>query len=153
MQHRRLAFLILAVGVAASISLHAAEVAQTAKGQFRARLSAVPLDLAMQSRIAGRGSVKATLSGSTLTINGEFAELRTPATVARLHNGVKGIRGPAVFELTVSKATSGTITGVVELTAAQIDELRNSRFYIQLHSEKAPDGNLWGWLLPSEERK
>jgi hypothetical protein len=73
--------------------------------------------------------------------------------VARVHNGSKGIRGPALFDLEVSKATSGTISGVIELTAAQIDELKNSRFYIQLHSQKAPEGNLWGWLLPLEDRK
>jgi hypothetical protein len=27
------------------------------------------------------------------------------------------------------------------------------RFYIQLHSEKAPEGNLWGWLLREETRR
>jgi hypothetical protein len=26
--------------------------------------------------------------------------------------------------------------------------LRQGRMYLQLHSESAPDGNLWGWLLP-----
>jgi hypothetical protein len=24
---------------------------------------------------------------------------------------------------------------------------------VQLHSEKAPDGNLWGWILPQENRR
>jgi hypothetical protein len=24
---------------------------------------------------------------------------------------------------------------------------------VQLHSEKAPEGNLWGWLLPQEAKK
>jgi hypothetical protein len=153
MQHRTVACLLVAAGVVASIASPAADALQTAKGQFRARLSPVPLDLGMQGRVAGRGAVTAALSGSTLTIKGEFAELRTPATVARIHHGVKGIRGPALFDLVVSKGTSGTITGVIELTAAQVDELRDNRFYIQLHSEKAPEGNLWGWLLPVEDRK
>jgi hypothetical protein len=154
MQHHRVARLILAVGAVSFLAATVvADLAQTAKGQFRARLSVVPLDLTMQSRIAGRGTVTATLSGTTLTIKGEFTELKTPATVARVHNGSKGIRGPALFDLEVSKATSGTISGVIELTAAQIDELKNSRFYIQLHSQKAPEGNLWGWLLPLEDRK
>ena len=42
---------------------------------------------------------------------------------------------------------SGEITGVVELTPAQIDDLEKGCVYVQLHSEKAPDGNLWGWLF------
>ena len=41
----------------------------------------------------------------------------------------------------------GTLTGSIQLTPVQIDDLRRGRLYIQIHSEKAPEGNLWGWLL------
>jgi len=34
-----------------------------------------------------------------------------------------------------------------------VTDLEKGRFYVQLHSEKAPDGNLWGWLLPQEKGK
>jgi hypothetical protein len=27
-----------------------------------------------------------------------------------------------------------------------VEGLRKGKFYIQIHSEKAPDGILWGWL-------
>lgn len=124
--------------------------AQKAAGPqiFRARLSTVPIDLAMASTIAGSGSVTATLEGRTLAITGTFSGLRTPATVARLHRSPnRGMRGAAIAELTATPATGGEITGKVELTAAQIDDLGKGRLYVQLHSEKAPDGNLWGWLL------
>ena len=74
-----------------------------------------------------------------------------PATVARLHQGVaKGARGNPIVDLTVVKATGGTLSGSVDLTQAQVDALRQGKLYIQLHSEKgvAPDGsNLWGWFL------
>jgi hypothetical protein len=121
---------------------------------YRARLSTVPIDLAMQSTIAGSGSVTATLTGTRLTLNGTFTGLKTPATVARVHVGPnKGIRGRALFDVTVSNATSGTISGAVDLTAEQIDDLAQGRLYIQVHSQKAPDGNLWGWLLPQETRR
>ena len=116
-------------------------------GQFKARLSPVPIDAATASTIAGRGSVTAVLTGTNLSITGTFEGLRSAATVARLHNGPKGIRGPAVFDLTVTKATSGTISGTLRLTTAQVDGLKNGKFYVQIHSERAPEGNLWGWLL------
>lgn len=130
---------------------HAA-AAQTAR-TFKARLSVVPIDVAMQQTIAGGGSVTATLEGSKLTINGTFKDLKSPATVARLHRGYRGVRGPSFADLTVTHDTSGAITGSVELTPSQVTELTKSSIYLQLHSEKAPDGNLWGWLLPAEGRK
>ena len=114
---------------------------------FRARLSTVPIDLTMMSTVAGSGSLTAVLSGKKLTITGTFDGLRSPATIARVHRGARGIRGPAMFDLAVSKATSGTVSGSLELTPAQIEDLRSGRFYVQIHSEGAPDGNLWGWLL------
>jgi CHRD domain-containing protein len=126
-------------------------VAQTPK-TYRARLSTVPIDVAMQSSIAGKGSVTATLDGTKLTINGSYEGLKTPATVARLHRGYRGVRGPSFADLKVSGGTSGTITGTVDLTPSQVGELSKSLFYVQLHSEKAPDGNLWGWLLPEAKK-
>lgn len=118
--------------------------------EFRARLSPVPIDLAMQNVIAGSGTVTAVLTGTTLTVNGKFTGLKSPATAARIHVGAKGIRGPAALDLELSRSTSGTITGRFSLTPQQVSELSTSRFYIQLHSEKAADGNLWGWLLPKQ---
>jgi len=119
---------------------------------FRARLSPMPIDLSMQSTIAGGGSITATLDGNKLTITGTFERLRSPATVARVHRGYRGVKGPAFADLIVSTGTSGTVSGSLELTAAQVNDLKKSLFYVQLHSEKAPDGNLWGWLLPVEEK-
>lgn len=136
----------------ALVALTASFGAQTP--QYRARLSPVPIDIPMQSAIAGSGSTTATLKGTTLTITGTFAGLRTPATVARVHRGPRtAMRGPAIGDLTITAATSGSITGSVELTKEQIDDLVAGRLYIQLHSQKAPDGNLWGWLLASEGKK
>lgn len=124
------------------------------KAQYRARLSPVPLDLAMQATIAGSGTVTATLNGTTLTLTGNYAGLRTASTVARLHRSPRtAMRGPAIGDLTVAPGTSGTINGTIELTKEQVDDLANGRLYIQLHSEKAPEGNLWGWLFIQEGRK
>ena len=143
------AAILLIAAVAASLQ------GGTAPGnrQFRARLSPVPIDLTMQNVVAGSGTATATLTGNKLTVNGTFADLKSPATVARIHIARKGMSGPAQLDLQVQPGTNGTITGSFELTPAQLQDLSNQRFYIQLHSEKAPDGNLRGWLLPQENRR
>ena len=125
----------------------AAQGPGTSGETFRARLTTVPVEATMLPTVAGSGSLTAVLAGRKLTITGTFEGLRSPATVARIHLATRGIRGPAILDLTVTKAASGTISGSLDLTPAQVEELRNSRFYVQLHSERAPDGNLWGWLL------
>jgi hypothetical protein len=104
------------------------------------------------STIAGTGSAIAVLTGQKLVLNGSFEGLRSPATTAQIHRGIaRGVRGPAVFDLKVSKAasgpSSGTISGTFELTKEQVEDLRNGCFYVQIQSEGARDGNLWGWLL------
>jgi hypothetical protein len=114
---------------------------------FKGRLSPVPIDASMMATIAGSGSLTAVLSGSTLTVTGTFDGLRSPATTAQIRRGPKGIPGPSILDLTVSKAVKGTLDGSFELTPDQIAELRDGRWYVQIQSERAPDGNLWGWLL------
>jgi hypothetical protein len=116
---------------------------------FKARLSPVPISVAMMSTIAGYGSLTATLTGKQLTIQGTFEGLRSPATTVQIHRGPKGIPGPAIMDLTltVTKAEKGAVSGTLELTPDQIADLRSGRLYVQIQSERAPDGNLWGWLL------
>ena len=137
-----------------AVAIAGAAVAHAQPAQYRTRLAVVPIDIPMQSSIAGSGAVTATLKGSTLTINGTFSGLKTPATVVRLHRGPKtAMRGPSIGELSATAATSGTISGSIELTKDQIDDLGAGRLYVQLHSEKATSGNLWGWLLAAEGKK
>jgi hypothetical protein len=111
----------------------------------------VPTTPQDRPNVTGKGSATATLAGRTLTVNGSFEGLAAPATIARLHRGIaKGARGPALGDLTISQMPSGSLSGSVELTAAQVEDLRQGRLYIQIHSAKgvAPDGStLWGWLL------
>jgi len=57
------------------------------------------------------------------------------------------VRGTAIANLDITKSTKGSITGSVDLTAEQVKGLRDGKLYIELASEKAPEGNLWGWLL------
>jgi hypothetical protein len=115
---------------------------------YKARLSAVPADARTRPSLAGMGSASATLAASKLSVTGTFDGLLSPATTAQLRSApAAGVRGPAIGDLMVSKATSGTISGTVDLNSQQLQSLRKGGLYIQLHSEKAPEGVLWGWLL------
>jgi len=143
--------IILFVSVAS-----AALSAQGAKA-YRARLSPVPIDVSMQATVSGVGSASAVLTGAKLVVTGSFEGLRSPATIAKIHKGpARGVRGPDVFDLQVSRGagggTAGTFEGTFDLTPVQLSDLEKGRLYVQIHSEKAPDGNLWGWLLPQEKR-
>ena len=119
--------------------------------KFKARLSPVPALGIQPAVVAGLGSASATLTGRKLTVSGSFEKMASAATTAHLCLGpVKGVRGDSVFDLMVSKTgdgTSGTIAGTFDLTPEQVDALRKGRFYIQIHSEGAPNGHLLGWLL------
>jgi len=142
---RRLKLNSLLVGTLLLAMCSAAD-AQKAE-TYKVRLSTIPVDATMLSRVAGSGSLTAALSGNRLTFSGTFQGLRSPATHVSIHLGPKGIPGPAIIGLTVSKATSGNVSGTVELTPSQIEDLRSAKLYVQIDSEKAPEGNLWGWLL------
>ena len=124
-----------------------------AQTRFVARLSIVPITVAMQETVAGVGSATAVLAGDRLTVEGTFQGLRSPATIARLHIGPRAIRGAAFADIPVPSATSGSFKGVVQLSGAQREALDKRALYIQLYSEKAPDGNLWGWFFPQEEKR
>jgi hypothetical protein len=125
-----------------------AQAATPPATSFRARLSPVPVESANASKVTGSGTVTATLDGSTLTIAGTFEGMKSAATIAQVHMGQRGVRGPVEFDLQVDKSANGNVKGTITLTKVQIDTLRKGWYYIQIHAEQAPDGNLWGWLLP-----
>lgn len=127
--------------------------AEQAPVKLSARLSRAAIDAAELSKVAGIGTVRAELNGTQLTIDGKFSGLLSQATRVHLDRGAeKGLRGRMMFDLTLTPGTEGTISGKVTLTALQVKDLLAGRFYVQVDSESAPDGNLWGWILPEEPR-
>jgi hypothetical protein len=139
---------VSSLGGAAGISVAVLAGAQAQPASFHARLTPVPVESSTVASITGSGTVTATVDGARMTLTGTFAGMKSAATIAQMHFGARGVRGPVEFDLTVDNAPSGTIRGSATLTKAQLDSLRKGWFYVQIHAEKAPDGNLWGWLLP-----
>jgi hypothetical protein len=116
---------------------------------YASRLTAVAYDGAMRANVQGDGRATATLDGKTLTVAGNFKALPSPATSASLYSGTGiGIPGPAILELKLDGQTDGSLSGSFTLNAKQLAALKLGHVYVQINSQKAPDGNLWGWLLP-----
>jgi hypothetical protein len=137
--------------IAAGAAVVAAFVAYNAGAAetFQVRLTPVPIEAANAAKTKGAGSASASLDGATLLVTGSFSGLQGAATVAGLHEGpALGVRGPAVADFTVPQAASGAFNAQFELTPQQLQSLHAGRLYLQIHSAAAPDGNLWGWLLP-----
>jgi hypothetical protein len=140
--------LIAVLTVAAVLACVALPAFAQSQEKYKVRLAPVPALNIQAATIQGIGSASAVLTGRKLTITGSYEKLASPATAAHLFIGsLTGVRGEQLYDLTVSKGTSGTITGSVDLTPQQVDALKKGRLYIQLHSEGAPNGHLMGWLL------
>lgn len=129
-------------------------LAQAGPGPLRARLAPLPTDLAMQETIAGRGTATATLAGTSLTLDGTYTGLRSAATSVRVYESARpGLRGPLVGEFASGGGTAGTFKGSLALTREQAAAFARGLLYVQIQSEKAPDGNLWGWLMAPKGRR
>jgi hypothetical protein len=135
-----------------SLLLPVAAPAQTPP--VRARLAPVPIDVAMQATIAGLGDATATLAGTTLSVNGTYRGLVTPATSVRIYESARmGMRGTLVGEFASGGGTTGSFKGTVTLSADRAAAFAKGLLYVQIQSEKAPDGNLRGWFMPSKGRR
>jgi hypothetical protein len=134
------------VGFAAILLLALSLLAESGE-TYKARLSAVPADARTKPALTGIGTATAMLSGTKLSVSGNFEGLKSPATKATLNNAVMaGVRGPVLQDLTVTKGVGGSISGSADLTPPQLENLRKGGLYVQIYSEAAPEGVLWGWL-------
>lgn len=124
--------------------------AASAQARYETRLSSVADDLSTRDNVLGEGRARASLDGDQLTVSGEYKGLPSNATGAELRQGY-AIGAPSdqvVGPLQVSGGQQGTLSGTLKLTQSQLTAMKAGWMYVQIKSEKAPDGNLWGWLLP-----
>jgi hypothetical protein len=116
---------------------------------YQTNLGPMPLDEAVKKNMLGRGEATATLDGDILIVGGNFIGLPSPATKAHLYvSPAIGVPGGEGFDLVASDSVTGTVSGQLVLNARQKAAFRTGRLYVQIDSQKAPTGNLWGWLLP-----
>lgn len=116
---------------------------------FETRLSTAPVDARSQAAMTGEGRVSVTLMDDRLVIEGTFEGLQKPASAAQLHLGpAVGVRGPAIHDLDITKATQGVVAASIRLSASEVDALQAGRIYLEIDGEATPEGNLWAWLVP-----
>jgi hypothetical protein len=135
-------FAAMAVMAALSSPVFAADA------QYATALDPSAFDNSTVKNNVGSGHVSATLSGSTLTITGDYAGMNFDATAAHVKLGLaKGEPGHVIGELKVSGGTSGQISGSIKLNAAQIKALNLGDISVVVDNSKAGQfGSLWGWL-------
>jgi hypothetical protein len=141
---------VAAIGTIAALVAYSAVAQAPAAKQYETRLTIVAVDALDSKNLRGDGRVHLLLDGNTATVSGSFTGLLSAATRARIFIGsAVGVPGKPVFDLVVSAAQVGTISGKLSLNAEQQQALRASRFYVQLDSVKGPEGTIWGWLMPA----
>lgn len=132
-----------------AISLLAtAALAQDAVTGYRTRLLTAAFTPA-DGPYAGDGSATAEVAGRRIRIQGSVTGLGSPVSRVQLRTGAEvGVPGEAVVaELPVTAA--GAFSGEIPASAANAALLRGQRLYVQVNTEAAPEGALWGWLMPN----
>jgi hypothetical protein len=123
-----------------------------ADDSFHFRLSPGPRLVGTRAASSGSGDVVATLTGAMLTLDGKYEGLLgAPATAQLAMGPAPGVRGPKIAGLTVSPGNNGAISGNVKLTAKQLALFRKGGLYVEIDSPSAPEGDLWGWVLPFQD--
>ncbi len=118
--------------------------------QFRGRLSVLPVDFATAPTMSGSGEARARFADGMLVVTGRFEGLSSRATAAHLHRAPPARRGPVAFTLEVTADVSGAVSGTFELNASDTRTLRESGYYVQIHTETNGAGEIRGWLMPRQ---
>ncbi len=93
----------------------------------------------------GAGTFVLSPDGTQLVFHIEFSGLTTEETVRHIHRGAPGVAGPVVFDLPAGSPKDG----VIELTAENRADLQAGLYYVNIHSETFPGGELRGQILPA----
>jgi hypothetical protein len=140
------------IGILATLFVLAGAGASWADASFDFRLSPGPRLVGTRADSSGNGRVAAQLTGSTLSLTGSYQGLLgTPASAQLLMGSAPGVRGPKISDLTISPAANGNVSGSVKLNAAQLAAFHKGGLYVEIDSANAPEGDLWGWVMPPSQ--
>ncbi len=102
-------------------------------------------------KTAGTGTAQLTYDPATRVVTWSIAykDLSSPATMAHFHNGAAGKNGPVVIWLTTKGVPpTSPIKGRATLSAAQAKAFLAGDWYINVHSQAHPAGEIRGQVIP-----
>lgn len=100
------------------------------------------------------GTATAVVRGRELTLSGQFTGLTSPlmsieGSPAHVHEAPPGEAGPIVFPIEVTpenNMTAGRLSATRTLTEAQLAAMQAGDYYINVHSETYPAGEIRGQI-------
>jgi hypothetical protein len=123
--------------------------ALAAPENFQVQLSGAAQVPAVQTQ--GTATADLTYDPDTrmLTWSVTYSGLSSAVTMAHFHVGAEGKNGkPAIWLTKQGSPVSSPITGQATLTTAQARQLLAGRWYINLHTQEHPAGEVRGQVMP-----
>jgi hypothetical protein len=110
---------------------------------FRSGLSGYFQVPPVHTQATGTATLKLDNVSKTFTLTVKYEGI--VPTAAHIHRGAKGENGPVVVPLIVGP--SPMIYMSAPLTSAEIADLKNGLYYVNLHTTDFPDGEIRGQLI------
>ncbi|MBI5711512.1 MAG: CHRD domain-containing protein [Candidatus Eisenbacteria bacterium] len=135
------------LALAAVIALAGAALADTG---FVATIDGISESPPNASPGYGNGYFVLNNAGTQLSYNISYVGLVGARTAQHIHKAAAGFNGGIVFGLTgATGSNSGTIIGAQSgLTAAQVADLMAQLWYVNIHTNAFPGGEIRGQLYP-----
>lgn len=130
-----------AVAIAACTALALPAFAETL--DFTADLTAAS---EVDSSATGTAEVTVDTESNTVIWTVAYDGLSGEATSAHIHGpAAEGENAPPVIDM-----SAGIMEGSGEITADQITELQDGKYYVNIHTDAYPDGEIRGQLTEAE---
>jgi hypothetical protein len=93
------------------------------------------------------GNATVTIEDTAVRVQGEFEGLSGAAVAAHIHGPAdKETAAPIICPLTATAAVGGTLAGSCTFTEEQLQQLRDGRMYVNVHTQQHPQGEIRGQL-------
>lgn len=143
--------LVFAVGLAscASHKSNSNQAAASGPVAFTTHLDGQQETPPVVTSATGTGQIRYDSATRTLTWDISYKGLSSRATAAHFHGPARpGEKAGVQVPLDPSPDT-GRIKGQAQLTPEQAEQLRAGQWYVNVHSERYPDGEIRGQIEPS----
>lgn len=127
----------------AAISILASSAAFAEVMTFKATLDGKSASPPVDTKATGTADIKVDTEAKTITWTVKSADLSGPPTAAHFH-GPADPGANAAPEIDISKAID---SGTAPVTDAQLADIQAGKVYLNIHTEKYPDGEIRGQVM------